>query len=107
MKVDPTNIHGPEGLAGGNKAAETARVQTDRRPQGPASGPGDGAPDQVHLSNLLERLRQTDSATEQDITPERAARIQQLTAQVADGSYEVDSAKLASKIVDDTLKGLG
>ena len=41
------------------------------------------------------------------ITPERAAHLDKLASQVANGDYHVDAKVVSSKIIDDTLRGLG
>lgn len=119
MKIDPTTIYGPNNPAATPKpASETLPVGNASgaaKPSGKTSGPSnpaDGGPsgtgtDRVQLSNLLENLRHEGISGESDLTPERAAYLDKLGAQVASGDYKVDADALSARIIDDTIKGIG
>ena len=68
-------------------------------PAGAPSGPaGSAGEDQLHLSDLAGRLRSLGSDT-----PERAAYLERLSAEVEAGRYTVDAQVLSRKIIDDAL----
>jgi flagellar biosynthesis anti-sigma factor FlgM len=66
--------------------ANTASSQT--------RGAGSSRGDQVSLSNLSSAL-----SAKQSESPQHAAKLAQLSASVASGSYQVDSQALSSKII--------
>jgi anti-sigma28 factor (negative regulator of flagellin synthesis) len=103
MKIDPTSIQGAVSAPASAPLQGVARQTTN-----PAVDSRDGkAGDQVQISNLLESLRSAGSAAEEEISPERAAYLDTLAAAVQSGDYEVDAQELSSRIVEDTLRGLG
>ena len=106
MKIDPTSIQAPASSPAGTALKGAARLE---RPT--VSTATDGAEgtsqDQVQISNLLEGLRRLASAAEEEISPERAAYLDKLAAAVQSGDYEVDAQELSSRIVEDTLRGVG
>ena len=96
MKINDSNVAGL-GSQGIGKAQETeqgARVRQGRTGDGASS-----STDQVQLSNLSETLRASESES-----PERAAHLERLSADVQAGRYHVDSAKLSKSIVQDSIK---
>jgi flagellar biosynthesis anti-sigma factor FlgM len=52
--------------------------------------------DDIHLSELVRSLRSLAADS-----PERQARMEEITRAYADGSYSVDAKGTASKIIDD------
>jgi flagellar biosynthesis anti-sigma factor FlgM len=62
---------------------------------------GAGSGDQVSLSSLTAKLRELDVDS-----PERAARLERLGADVASGRYQVDSAELSREIVSDSINDI-
>ena len=80
---------------GGARPAETGLDKTGRQPDSLTT-----AKDEVSLSDLSGRLRELDSES-----PERAARLERLAAEVKSGRYNVDPAEVSHRIVNDALKG--
>ena len=68
----------------------------DRNPAGAPAGPA--GEDQGHLSDLAGCLRSLSTDT-----PERAAYLEKLSAEIEAGSYTVDARALSRKIIDDAL----
>ena len=77
----------------GNQAAETV-TESGQAARG-ASARGAGAGDSISLSGASNALNQ--------FSTDHAARIQQLTAAVQNGSYRVSSSALSSAIVRNGL----
>ncbi len=105
MKVDDV-------YAAGSAAANQAALQQAGQAQQPEkvspacarTEPGATAPleaDRVQLSDLSEKL----AATLGPNSPERAARLERLAAEVQAGRYRVDPMAVSARIVDETLRG--
>jgi flagellar biosynthesis anti-sigma factor FlgM len=108
MKIDPTSINGPVPNPASAPLTGPARPDAVRSTSNPSVEPAEGkSKDQVQLSNLLESLRRAASPAEEEISPERAAHLDKLAAAVQSGEYKVDAKELSSRIVEDTLKGIG
>jgi anti-sigma28 factor (negative regulator of flagellin synthesis) len=88
MKIDDRNLNGISASPLGRTPAAGAPAE----PAGPARE------DQVHLSDLAGRLRSLSSDT-----PERAAYLEKLSAEVEAGRYTVDAQALSRKIIADAL----
>ncbi len=97
MKINDANIAGlgSQGIAKTQEAEQGARVRQSRIGDGSSS-----SADKVQLSNLSETLRASDSES-----PERAAHLERLSADVQAGRYRVDSAELSKSIIQDSIKG--
>lgn len=97
MRVDDPNLRGanPAGAENAGRAERAAGVDRAARTHKPAE-PGDGAggEDSVSLSSLAEKLQEMGIAT-----PEREARLQELTRAVESGNYKVDSAELSRSLI--------
>jgi anti-sigma28 factor (negative regulator of flagellin synthesis) len=97
MRVDDSNLRGanPAGAENAGRAERAAGVDRAGRTHKPAE-PGDGAggEDFVSLSSLAEKLQEMGIAT-----PEREARLQELTRAVESGNYKVDSAELSRSLI--------
>jgi len=100
MKVNDPNFS-PAGSAGAARASETARTNTANRA---ASTGGANPPsnDDVHLSELVRSLRSLAADS-----PERQAKIEQLTRAYATGNYTIDAEATASAIIQDSIHGDG
>jgi hypothetical protein len=108
MKIDPTSINGPVPTSPGAAPAGTARTDGNRAASGaPVDSAERNSKDQVQISNLLESLRRAASPEDNEISPERAAYLDKLTALVQNGDYEVEAQELSARIVDDTVNGIG
>jgi anti-sigma28 factor (negative regulator of flagellin synthesis) len=97
MKVNHPNL---SSLAPAEAAkAQPARLP-DAGPKPPAEQqPGDGAADDVHLSELVRSLR----ALAAD-SPEWQAHMEEIARAYADGAYNLDAEALAAKLIDDALE---
>ena len=86
MKVQNANLQPLDATdsSGRNQAARAA-----------SNSPGDD----VHLSELVRSLRSLVPDS-----PERQERIEQLARAYASGTYDMNAAATASKIIDDSLK---
>jgi flagellar biosynthesis anti-sigma factor FlgM len=60
-----------------------------------------GQEDQVHLSELSGRLLRIASTQ----SPERAARLERLGADVRAGRYQVDAMRVSRALIEEVLKG--
>lgn len=93
MKVNDPNLSRLSSTnVGGTKATETGQERGSKVNQKTSGG------DQVSLSSLGSNL-----STEATESPERAARIKQLTEDVAAGRYQVDAKEVSKKIIDDAI----
>ncbi len=63
-----------------------------------AAGKGDGG-DKIHLSDLGAQLRVLGAES-----PDRAARLEKLSADVQTGRYQVDALRISQRLIDDHLK---
>lgn len=88
MRIDNRN---PIGIS----ASQLGRTPAAGAPAGPAGPAGEN---QIHLSNLAGCLRSLSSDT-----PERAAYLEKLSAEIEAGRYTVDAGALSRKIIDDAL----
>ena len=97
MKINDANIQGlgSQGIAKSPETDQAARARQNKVGDGSSSS----STDKVHLSNLSETLRATESES-----PERAARLERLSADVQAGRYHVDSAELSKSIINDSIK---
>lgn len=98
MKINNENVPGDIGSSGISKAQETNEAARGR--QGRVGDGAASSTDRVQLSNLSETLRASDSES-----PERAARLQQLTADIAAGRYHADSTEVSKSIIKDSIGG--
>jgi len=76
------------------------RISASQRGRTPAAGTpaGPDGEDQGHLSDLAGCLRSLSTDT-----PERAAYLEKLSAEIEAGSYTVDARALSRKIIGDAL----
>jgi len=82
-QLDRTASADPAGFNGGKGGASQASGDADR----------------VQLSDFYKQLLQRVSTP----SPDHGARLQQLSAQVRGGNYQVNAAAVSSRIVDDAL----
>lgn len=100
MVIDFSRLNNSPSVAGGvrtgnsqESTASTAAAKTDSVVQGSASG------ETVHLSQEAQQLQQvTDKLREQPVV--NSARVAELKQAIANGSYQVDSNRVASKLLD-------
>ena len=101
MRIDDPNAKGlPPGgtIQGPTQSNQTSRAARSNPYAGQQETSG-VAGDQIELSSLAGKLSelQTDS-------PERAKRLEKLALEVQSGRYQVDSAELSRRIVDDAIQ---
>jgi flagellar biosynthesis anti-sigma factor FlgM len=97
MNVNDPNLPS-SGSTGTAKSLETSPSALSNRSSGGA-GRTSAAPDDVHLSELVRSLRFLAGDS-----PERQARIEQITRAYANGTYQVDGHATASKMIDDAFE---
>jgi len=97
MKINDANLTGlaSTGTGKAQEAEQSARIRQSRIGDGASS-----STDQVQLSNLSETLRASESES-----PERAAHLERLSADVQAGRYHVDSKELSKNIIQDSITG--
>ena len=95
MKVNDTNLNSlsSTGTSGTQGAARPGHVSSSSSAQTQATG---SSSDDVHLSELVKNLRSLAAES-----PERQAKLESLARSYASGSYSVNPAATASKIIDD------
>lgn len=80
--------------------AQKAKAVHQKTPAGASIEIGSGpSPDSVQMSRLAGAIRADDLNT-----PERAAKIERLEAEVRSGKYQVDSQALSRSLVDDMIR---
>ncbi|MBM3812346.1 MAG: flagellar biosynthesis anti-sigma factor FlgM [Acidimicrobiia bacterium] len=99
MKIDHTNVGGA-GASASDSAALHRIQQAGQAGSGPEKTQAGGAGDKIEISELGQRLRML--AVE---SPERAARLEQLSKLVESGRYEADSEGLSQRLIEDALGG--
>jgi flagellar biosynthesis anti-sigma factor FlgM len=96
MKVNDSHL---------SSAGQTSHTRTQQTEQQNRSGStstsstSGSSNDDVHLSELVRSLRSLAAES-----PERQARLEQITRAHASGTYQTDPQATASKIVDDALE---
>lgn len=100
MKINDTNLPPPSSaeMAGAQQAQRSSQVGGNIN--GPAPGSLSSSTDAVSLSGLAQGVR----AQAAD-SPERQAKVDQLSQTYASGSYKVDSQATAGAIIEDATKG--
>ncbi len=96
MKIQDPSLSGINLTTGGSQQA--TKVQSAERVNGRPGTGGTNGTDAVELSSLSREVEalQTD--------PARAARLEQLQAAVADGSYRTDSQALSQALIKDAFE---
>ncbi|WP_296264360.1 flagellar biosynthesis anti-sigma factor FlgM [Pseudomonas sp. UBA6562] len=98
MVIDFNRLNNPPAVAGGTRsAAATGPAEkpavADQAKTSSASG------EAVHLSQEAQQLKTiTDKLRDQPVVD--SARVAQLKQSIADGSYQVDAGRVASKMLD-------
>ena len=98
MKVNDPNLSSL-GAAGTARALQTGRPELPARGNANTGAAPSGPSDDVHLSELVRSLRSLAADS-----PERQAKIEQLTRAYASGAYSVDAQATAAAIVNDAVK---
>ena len=103
MKVNDPNLTGASaGQVGGTGLEKTQQADVNRR-GGIGRDPSLGdTPDKVSLSGMSAQVK----ALGVD-SPERIAKLEKLSSDVATGRYQVDAQALSQRLVEDAMKPLG
>ncbi|MBV8846619.1 MAG: flagellar biosynthesis anti-sigma factor FlgM [Bryobacterales bacterium] len=96
MRVNDPNLSSLAGT-GASRTLDTSRAGQSG-PNSPGAGTA-GASDDVQVSELARSLRSLAGDS-----PDRQAQIEQIARDYANGSYKVDAAATASKIIDDATQ---
>jgi len=94
MSVEFFGVGGPKQIGSLKK---TPAATTDKKTEGAAA-------DKVQFSSVLQNVHKAQAA-KQAASTERAEKIAELKAQIADGSYKPDLEKVASSLVDFLRQG--
>lgn len=94
MSVEFFGVGGPKQIGNLKK---TPSAVSDKKTEGVSA-------DKVEFSAVLQNVHKA-QATKQAASSERADRIAELKAQIADGSYKPDLEKVASSLVEFLLQG--
>jgi negative regulator of flagellin synthesis FlgM len=94
MSVEFFGVGGPGQISNLKK---TQKAQTDKAAEG-AGG------DKVQFSSVLQDVNKANAST-QTGDPERAERIQQLKAQIQNGSYKPDLEKVSASLLQFLVEG--
>ena len=94
MRINDQNLTG----ISSSQLGRTQETESGNR-HGRGAGPGAAGNDQVQLSSLAGSLQALTGET-----PERAAHLERLSAEVAAGRYTVDAQALSQKIVDEAIQ---
>lgn len=95
---------------GASNALQQAQAQADAKnvkgskagKQGPSSGVDSALSAQVNLSKQAQQIKKaTDIAKQDSVDEKRIAYFQNL---IDNGKYQVDSSKVADKLIDDHMK---
>jgi negative regulator of flagellin synthesis FlgM len=100
MVIDFNRLNSPPTVSTTTRASsprDTDTAATSTSPVEQAGGSKSG--ESVHLSSEAQQLQKvTDKLNEQPVVD--SARVAQLKQAIADGSYKVDSSRVASKMID-------
>ena len=94
MSVEFFGVGGPGQISNLKK---TPKVQGDKKVEGAAL-------DKVQFSSVLQDVNKAKSMT-QNSDAERTERVQQLKAQIKDGSYEPDLKKVSASLLQFLVEG--
>lgn len=94
MSVEFFGVGGPHQIGSLKK---TSKATSDKKAEGATA-------DKVEFSNILQNVHKAQSA-KQTGGSERADRIAELKAQIAEGSYKPDLEKVASSLVEFLIQG--
>lgn len=102
MVIDFSRLNGSTPVTGGSrtgttKETGTAASSSTAKPATDVTNPSSG--EAVHLSDEAQRLQSiSDKVRDQPVV--NSARVAELKQAVADGSYKVDSNRVASKLLN-------
>ncbi|MEZ5400946.1 MAG: flagellar biosynthesis anti-sigma factor FlgM [Bryobacteraceae bacterium] len=101
MKIEHTSVQASQGDLAAKQARDTGAARELARAgqaayREAADGGTAGPTDAVSLSSLSRQV-----LTEESSSPEREARVQELSALVSSGNYQVDPVELSRSIITD------
>ena len=100
MVIDFNRLNSSTPVSGTTRTASTkeaAKTEATAAVSGTSSVPGSG--EAVHLSSEAQQLQKiSDSLRDQPVV--NSARVAELKQAIADGSYKVDSNRVASKLLN-------
>lgn len=94
MSVEFSGVGGPNQIGSLKK---TQKPSSDKKTEASQA-------DKVEFSSVLQGVNKANAA-QQSANAERAEKVEQLKAQIADGSYKPDLEKVASSLVQFLLEG--
>ncbi len=94
MSVDFFGIGGP---------GQIGNIKKPDKPQGNKKAESAQGNDQVQFSSVLQDVNKAQEAKESN-SSERAERVQELKAQIAEGSYQPDLNKVATSLLEFLMK---
>jgi flagellar biosynthesis anti-sigma factor FlgM len=103
MRIDENSLSGINSAA--TAASQKVRTEELERSTAVKAGTSSASQDEVRLSSLADRVSAGKLSTDQTVSPERAARIEQLTKLVQSGQYNPSPEKVASAMIRDMLSG--
>ena len=105
MRIDDNNLSGiSSSAAGGSQKVRAANHDSSTAAKPGEAGTGQ---DEVQLSSFADRVNAGSLGTDQSVSGERSAKIQQLTKLVQSGQYNPDPEKVADSMIRDMLSGSG
>jgi flagellar biosynthesis anti-sigma factor FlgM len=105
MRIDDNNLSGLSPSATGG--SQNVRAKNEESPTAAKPGKLGTSQDQVQLSSVADRVSAGNLSTDQSVSAERSARIEQLTKLVQSGQYHPDPEKVADSMIRDMLPGSG
>lgn len=105
MRIDDNNLSSINSAAAG--ASQKVRVEDQERSTTVKSGKSGASQDEVQLSSLADRVSAGNLSTDQTVSAERSARIEQLGKLVQSGQYNPNPEKVADSMIRDMLSGTG
>lgn len=105
MRIDDNNLSSISSAAAG--ASQKVRVEDQERSTAVKSGKSGTSQDEVQLSSLADRVSAGSLSTDQTVSAERSARIEQLSKLVQSGQYNPSPTKVADSMIRDMLSGTG
>jgi flagellar biosynthesis anti-sigma factor FlgM len=105
MRIDDNNLSGlsPSTVGG----SQNVRAANDESSTAAKPGKLGTSQDQVQLSSVADRVSASNLSTDQSVSAERSARIEQLAKLVQSGQYHPDPEKVADSMIRDMLSGPG
>jgi negative regulator of flagellin synthesis FlgM len=102
MVIDFSRLNSSTTVGGTSRTAstkETSKTEASATVSGSAKVSGSGSGETVHLSSEAQQLQKiTDSLRDQPVV--NSSRVAELKQAIADGSYKVDSNRVASKLLN-------